>query len=66
MGATNALRLAIDHPRRVTGLLVAATFASYRANPAAMDFGENGVAKLEDPLEAAFAREVTGFVESLR
>jgi hypothetical protein len=31
-----------------------------------MDFGENGVAKLEDPIEAAFAREVTGFVESLR
>ena len=43
MGATNALRFTIDYPNRVSRLLIAATFASYRANPAAMDFWENGV-----------------------
>jgi non-heme chloroperoxidase len=57
MGATNALRFAIDYPNRVSGLLIAATFASYRANPAAMDFGENVVAKLGDPIDPAFVRE---------
>lgn len=57
MGATNALRFTIDYPDRVAGLLIAATFASYRANPAAMDFGENGVAKLGDPIDPAFVRE---------
>ena len=57
MGATNALRFAIDYPHRIMGLLIAATFASYRANPAALDFGENGVAKLEDPIDQAFVRE---------
>jgi homoserine acetyltransferase len=36
----NALRFAIDYPHRITRLLIAATFASYRANPAALDFAE--------------------------
>ena len=57
MGATNAMRFAVDYPNRVSGLLIAATFASYRANPAAIEFWENGVSRLSDPIDPAFARE---------
>jgi pimeloyl-ACP methyl ester carboxylesterase len=56
MGTTNALRLAIDHPHRVLGVVLIGAFASYRRNAAALAFAEE-VAKLADPIAPAFARE---------
>jgi pimeloyl-ACP methyl ester carboxylesterase len=57
MGATNAQRFAIDHPRRVRGLVLAASFTTYRDNPAAVDFWESAVSRLTDPIDPAFVRE---------
>lgn len=57
MGATNALRFAIDYPERTLGLALAATFATYRSNPVVMEFWENGVSRLTDPIDPAFARD---------
>ena len=57
MGATNAQRFAIDYPDRVSALLLAASFTSYRSNPVAMEFWESAVSKLADPIDPAFVRE---------
>lgn len=57
MGATNAQRVAIDHPARVRGLVLAASFASYRTNPAAMEFWESAVSRLTDPIDPEFVRD---------
>ena len=56
MGATNAERVAIDHPERVRGLVLAATFTGYRRNPVVMDFWRTAVAPLVDPIEPAFVQ----------
>jgi pimeloyl-ACP methyl ester carboxylesterase len=56
MGSTNAQRLAIDHPRRVRGLVLAASFASYRNNPVAVEVCES-MSRLTDPIDPAFVRE---------
>ena len=61
MGATNAERFAIDHPARTRGLVLAAGFASYRRNPAVMEFWQSGVSQLADPIDPVFVR---GFQES--
>jgi pimeloyl-ACP methyl ester carboxylesterase len=57
MGATNAQRFAIDHPGRTRGLVLAASFAAYRGNPAVEEFWETGVSGLEDPIAPRFVRE---------
>ena len=57
MGSTNAQRFAIDHPDRVLGLVLAASFASYRGNPVVMDLWESAVSRLTDPIDPAFVRE---------
>ena len=57
MGSTNAERFAIDHPARTRGLVLAASFASYRRNPAVMEFWQSGVSQLTDPIDPAFVRE---------
>jgi pimeloyl-ACP methyl ester carboxylesterase len=57
MGATNALRFAIDHPERTLGLVLAGSFASYRANPVVVAFWQSAVSRLQDPIEPALARE---------
>jgi pimeloyl-ACP methyl ester carboxylesterase len=57
MGATNAQRFAIDHPDRLRGLVLAASFASYRRHPTVTDLCESVVARLEDPIDPAFVRE---------
>jgi non-heme chloroperoxidase len=57
MGATNAQRFAIDHPDRLRGLVLAASFPSYRGNAAVVDFWQSGVAHLTDPIDPAFARD---------
>ena len=41
MGSTNALRFAIDHPERT--LALAGSFATYRGNPAIVEFWETAI-----------------------
>jgi len=57
MGATNALRFALDHPTRTAGLVLAGSFASYSANAGLVEFWESSVSQLGDPVDPAFARE---------
>ena len=56
MGAWVAERVAIDHPERVTGLLLEGAFAAPVANEVLTGFGEE-VFALEDPVPPEFARE---------
>lgn len=56
MGSFIAQRFAIDHPQRTLGLVLEATFHSFRANPAVVEFG-GLVAGLTDPIDPEFARE---------
>jgi pimeloyl-ACP methyl ester carboxylesterase len=57
MGSTNAQRLAIDHPGRVRGLVLAGSFASYRDNQAALELWDSVVSRLEDPVDPGFVRQ---------
>lgn len=57
MGSTNALRLALDHPELVAGLVLAGAFASYQRNPVMKEFWESSVSRLTDPVPPAFVRE---------
>jgi pimeloyl-ACP methyl ester carboxylesterase len=57
MGATNAARFAIDAPERVRDLMLAGSFASYRAKPDLREFWQTAVAPLRDPVDPAFVRE---------
>jgi pimeloyl-ACP methyl ester carboxylesterase len=57
MGATNAQRFAIDHPERTLGLVLAASFATYRGNPVLVEFWESAVSRLQDPIDPVFVRE---------
>jgi pimeloyl-ACP methyl ester carboxylesterase len=57
MGSTNAQRFAMDHPDRVLGLVLAGSFATFRDNPAVVDFWESAISQLEDPIDPSFVRE---------
>jgi pimeloyl-ACP methyl ester carboxylesterase len=57
MGCTNAERFAIDHPRRVSGLVFAGAFASYRRNTDLVDYVATTIANLQDPIDESIARE---------
>jgi non-heme chloroperoxidase len=57
MGSTNAQRFAIDYPKRVLGLVLASSFATYQSNPMAIDFWQSGVSQLTDPIDPGFVRE---------
>jgi pimeloyl-ACP methyl ester carboxylesterase len=57
MGSTNAARFAIDHPGRVSGLVLVGMFATYRNNTALVDYVATVVSRLEDPIDLAIARE---------
>jgi hypothetical protein len=57
MGSTNAQRFAINHPERIRGLVLAGSFASYRGNPAVVEFWESAVSRLTDPIDPAFVRQ---------
>jgi non-heme chloroperoxidase len=52
MGSTNALRFAIDYPERTSG-----SFASYRDNPAVVEFWTSAVSQLTDPIDPGFVRD---------
>lgn len=55
MGATHALRFAIDHPERVRGLVLIGAFARFAGNPAIDELCAE-VAHLADPVDETFAR----------
>jgi pimeloyl-ACP methyl ester carboxylesterase len=57
MGSTNALRFAIDYPEMTLGLVLAASFATYRRNRIAVEFWESAVSQLSDPIDPGFVRE---------
>jgi len=57
MGATNAERFAIDYPKRVSGLVLVGSFASYRSNPGLVEYFNSTVSQLKDPINVAIARE---------
>jgi non-heme chloroperoxidase len=57
MGSTNAQRFAIDHPEHTLGLVLAGSFATYRGNPAVVEFWESAVSQLTDPIDPGFVRE---------
>jgi non-heme chloroperoxidase len=56
MGASVAQRLALDHPSRVAGLVLAGAFASIEGNADVRAFYDDHVATLTDPIDPAFAR----------
>lgn len=56
MGAANALRLALDAPELVRGLVLAGAFASYGDKPALRDFHRDEIAPLADPVPRALAQ----------
>ena len=55
MGAVNALRVAIDHPRRVRGVVAAGAFASLGDKPALVSFVEKDILTLGDTVPPALA-----------
>jgi non-heme chloroperoxidase len=57
MGATNAMRLAIDHPQRTLALVLAGSFASFSDKPDLIAFVNSEVARLADPIHPEFARD---------
>ena len=56
MGATNAQRFAIDHPDRVRGLILVASFAGFSDNPVTEEFWSSELSRLVDPIPEALAR----------
>lgn len=57
MGSTHALRFAIDYPERTLGLVLLGSFAGYRKNRVVVDFWEECVSQLTDPIDPDFVRE---------
>ena len=57
MGSVNAMRLAIDRPELVAGLVVAGAFAAFTTNAAVVAFYRTVVEPLRDPIDPAFAAE---------
>jgi pimeloyl-ACP methyl ester carboxylesterase len=56
MGAGVASRLAIDHPDRLSALVLMGAFASFQ-DPGLAEFVRTSIEPLRDPIDAAFARE---------
>ena len=57
MGGTNAIRFALDRPARTRGLVLVASFASFRRSAAAVEFNDTAVRNLTDPIDVHLARE---------
>lgn len=57
MGATVAMRFAIDCPRRCLGLVLGGAFARYQDNPDTVSFWHDAIEPLLDPIDPALARE---------
>lgn len=56
LGASIALRFAIDHPERALGIALLGCFARYRHNPAVIELA-SAVRLLTDPVDGAFIRD---------
>jgi non-heme chloroperoxidase len=57
MGSVNAMRLAIDRPDLLRGLVLAGAFASFGDNPAVVAFHREAIEPLRDPIDPAFVEE---------
>jgi non-heme chloroperoxidase len=57
MGAMVAQRFALDHPGRVSGLVLMGAFATLFEDSGLADFYRSAIAPLTDPIEPGFARE---------
>lgn len=57
MGSANAMRLAIDRPDLLRGLVTAGAFASFSGNAGLVEFHRSTVALLRDPIDPGFAAE---------
>lgn len=59
MGSGVALRYAIDHPTRTTGLVLVGASPTMGATAAAREFWDSTVSKLTDPVDPALVRGMT-------
>lgn len=57
MGSAIAQRFAIDHPDRVSGMVLAGATSSQRDNPGLQKFFDSTIASLEDPVDPSLPRE---------
>ena len=57
MGRTVALRFALDCPERTRGLVPMGAFVRYRTNPVIVEFVEDVVLGLEDPIDRSVAQD---------
>jgi non-heme chloroperoxidase len=57
MGSAVALRFALDHPDRTSGLVLVGASANLRANPNAREAWNSLLTKLTDPIDPEFVRE---------
>jgi pimeloyl-ACP methyl ester carboxylesterase len=59
-----ARRVGLDHPERVAGLVLEASPTTLRGHAGFIEFVKSVVAKLEDPIDRAFARSFLGDTSS--
>jgi non-heme chloroperoxidase len=57
MGASVAQRFALDHPTRLSGLVLAGAFATLYQRSTISEFTATAIARLVDPVDPEFARE---------
>jgi pimeloyl-ACP methyl ester carboxylesterase len=57
MGSMVAQRFVLDHPGRVSALVLMGAFAGLFEDPGLTEFYRTSIAPLTDPIDAAFARE---------
>jgi pimeloyl-ACP methyl ester carboxylesterase len=57
MGSMVAQRFVLDHPDRVSGLVLMGAFAGMFEDPGLTEFYRSAIAPLTDPIDAAFALE---------
>ena len=57
MGSVNAMRLAIDHPERVLGLVLAGATPAFARNPDLVAYWRDEISALVDPIDPGFVRD---------